>query len=429
MNCNTQNAKIASITEKTLIVGIDVGSETHYARAFDWRNYEYTKKPLEFSNTEAGFQTFKAWMEDIAEKHGKTAVIPGMEPTGHYWFALGKFLQDNGMKPVHVNPHHVKKSKELDDNNPNKNDRKDPKTIAALVNEGRFSYPYMPTGIYAEIRGLSNLRFQTQEELTRIKNRLARWFAIYFPEYKDVYRDLKATSGRMVLKEAPLPEDILKLGAEGVNQIWRDAKLRGAGMKRAKALVSAAGHSVGSKEAPEAARLELRNLLKDMDVYTARMEELLRNIEEKLGEVPYIDKLMEIKGIGLVTVSGFIAEVGDIGRFANPKQLQKLAGYAVVSNDSGKHNGESRISYRGRKRLRYVLYEAAISLFGKNEEFREVYEYYRTRKENPLKKMQSVIAVACKVLRVFYTILTKGVDYDAGKLMGDIRRPQTLAAQ
>ncbi len=163
MNCNTQNAKIASITEKTLIVGIDVGSETHYARAFDWRNYEYTRKPLEFSNTEAGFQTFKAWMEDIAAKHGKTAVIPGMEPTGHYWFALGKFLQDSGMRPVHVNPRHVKKSKELNDNNPNKNDRKDPKTIAALVNEGRFSYPYIPTGIYAEIRSLSNLRFQTQD--------------------------------------------------------------------------------------------------------------------------------------------------------------------------------------------------------------------------------------------------------------------------
>ena len=30
MNCNTQNAKIASITEKTLIVGIDVGSSTFY---------------------------------------------------------------------------------------------------------------------------------------------------------------------------------------------------------------------------------------------------------------------------------------------------------------------------------------------------------------------------------------------------------------
>lgn len=428
MNYNTQNAKIASITEKTLVVGIDVGSETHYARAFNWRNYEYSHKPLEFSNTEAGFLAFKAWMEQIAEKNGKNVVIPGMEPTGHYWLALGKFLQDNGMKPVHVNPHHVKKSKEMDDNNPNKNDKKDPKTIAALVNEGRFSYPYIPTGIYAEIRNLSNLRFQTQEELTRIKNRLARWFSIYFPEYKDVYGDLKAVSGRMVLRHAPLPEDIRKLGAEGVNRIWRDAKLRGAGMKRAKTLVEAAEHSVGSKEAPETARVELRNLLNDMDMYTTRLDGLLQLMEEKLKEIPYIDKLLAIKGIGMATVSGFIAEVGDIGRFKNPKQLQKLAGYAIVSNDSGKHNGESRISYRGRKRLRYVLYEAAISLIGKNAEFREIHEYYRTRRNNPLKKMQSVVAVACKAIRVFYAILTKGVDYDGKKLLIDIRRPQLQAA-
>ena len=82
----------------------------------------------------------------------------------------------------------------------------------------------------------------------------------------------------MVLQAAPLPEDIRKLGAEGVNRIWRDATLRGAGMKRAKTLVSAAEHSVGSKEAPEAARLELRNLLNDMDVYASRVEELLERV-------------------------------------------------------------------------------------------------------------------------------------------------------
>ncbi len=164
-----------------------------------------------------------------------------------------------------------------------------------------------------------------------------------------------------------------------------------------------------------------------MDVYASRLEELLQSIEEKLKEIPYVEKLMEIQGIGLVTVSSFIAEVGDIGRFDNPKQLQKLAGYAIVANDSGKHNGESRISYRGRKRLRYVLYEAAISLIGRNAEFRKIHEYYQTRKVNPLKKMQSVVAVACKILRVFYTILTRGVDYDAGKLVSDIRYPQLQA--
>lgn len=349
MNCNTQNAKIKSITEKTLIVGIDVGSETHYARAFDWRNIEFSKKPFAFSNDEAGFASFKAWLEDIKEKFGKTIVLPGMEPTGHYWFNLGAFLQDNGMKPVHVNPHHVHKSKELDDNNPSK----DPKTIAALVNEGRFNYPYIPTGVYAEIRSLYGLQVMTQEALIRVKNRIARWLSIYFPEYKDVYRSCDAISGVMVLKVCPLPADIVMLGADGVNKIWRDAKLRAAGMKRARPLVEAAKHSVGSTESPEAAKYEMELLLGDYEVYTKRLEELTEKIEVKLEEIPYVDKLLEIKGVGKKTVSGLIAEIGDISRFDNPKQIQKLAGYAIVACSSGKHKGESHISYRGRKRLRY----------------------------------------------------------------------------
>ena len=75
-----------------------------------------------------------------------------------------------------------------------------------------------------------------------------------------------------------------------------------------------------------------------------------------------------------------------------------------------------------------MLYEAAISLVGKNAEFKEIHEYYRTRKENPLKKMQSVVAVACKIIREFYTILTKGVDYEPMKMKSDNRRPQLKAA-
>lgn len=94
-----------------------------------------------------------------------------------------------------------------------------------------------------------------------------------------------------------------------------------------------------------------------------------------------------------------------------------------VENDSGKHNGKSQISHRERKHLRYVLYEAAILLIGKNEEFKAIHEYYIH-----LRKMRSIVAVACKILRVFYTTLTKGVDYDAGKLMGNIRRIQSQGA-
>ena len=135
------------------------------------------------------------------------------------------------------------------------------------------------------------------------------------------------------------------------------------------------------------------------------------------------EKLLEIKGVGLKTVSGFLAEVGDISRFSNPKELQKLAGLALVENSSGKHKGETTISRRGRKRLRYLLFEVAMSLVSKNREFASLHHYYTTRKVNPLKKMQSLMAVAAMVIRVFYAILTKGVDYNPAKMLGDIKRP------
>ncbi len=35
---------------KTLVIGIDVGSDTHYARAFNNRGIEYSKKPFRFYN-------------------------------------------------------------------------------------------------------------------------------------------------------------------------------------------------------------------------------------------------------------------------------------------------------------------------------------------------------------------------------------------
>ena len=424
MKSNTQNKKIKEVTEKTLVVGIDVGSEFHYARAFDWRGIEFSKKAFRFDNTELGFEEFKAWILHIQTEHDKDKVIPGMEPTGHYWFNLGKFLQDGGMRPVLVNPHHVKKSKELDDNDPTKNDRKDPKVIAGLIKDGRYMYPYLPDGIYADLRTASNLRFQIQSELTRIQNRISRWFSIYFPEYKDVYGNPDAKSGMMILKAAPLPEDIVTLGVDGVNQIWREAKLKAVGMKRAKILVSAAEHSIGNREGGTAARLEIRMLLEDYESRATRLQEIITLIESLVEQIPMAGKLLEIKGVGIKTVSGFLAEVGDISRFDNPKQLQKLAGLAIRENSSGKHKGETTITKRGRKRLRYLLFEVAMSLVSKNEEFAQLHRYYTTRPVNPLKNMQSLMAIACKLIRIFYVMLTMEVDYDPQKMMSDIRRPE-----
>ena len=46
-------------------------------------------------------------------------------------------------------------------------------------------------------------------------------------------------------------------------------------------------------------------------------------IEELVKEIPMAEKLLEIKGVGIRTVSGFLAEVGDISRFNNPYRFRK----------------------------------------------------------------------------------------------------------
>ena len=53
---STQNKKIEQVKETTMIVGIDVGSEKHYFRAFNWRGIELTRKPVAFSNSMEGIQ-------------------------------------------------------------------------------------------------------------------------------------------------------------------------------------------------------------------------------------------------------------------------------------------------------------------------------------------------------------------------------------
>lgn len=115
----SQNEKIAQVTEKTLIVGVDVASMTHFARAFDFRGIELGKI-IRISNDAQGFRLFKLWVNELKGKYNRDTVMVGMEPTGHYWFNFAQFLKDSGIRIVLVNPFHVKRSKELDDNNPTK---------------------------------------------------------------------------------------------------------------------------------------------------------------------------------------------------------------------------------------------------------------------------------------------------------------------
>ena len=62
------------VEETTLVVGIDIASEEHYARAFDWRGVE-VGKVMSFSNSREGFEKLKTWMEKLKKENKKEKIL------------------------------------------------------------------------------------------------------------------------------------------------------------------------------------------------------------------------------------------------------------------------------------------------------------------------------------------------------------------
>jgi len=414
----TQNEKIMSINEGTLVIGIDIAKDVQYARAFDYRGIELSKV-VSFENTADGFEIFEKWIKTLAKEKKKSSIVVGMEPTGHYWFNLGHFLKDIKVRIVLVNPYHVKRCKELDDNSQTKNDSKDPKTIAKLVIDGRYSEPYIPEGIYSDLRIAMDMRESISKNLNKVKNKVTQWLDKYFPEYNDVFSDWEGKAGLISLREFPTPEKVLSTGADKIVETWRKDIKRAVGIKRATKLVEAAKTSIGIRTGLRMAEKELEANLEQYELYLRQQEELEIEIEEMALQVPGVKEMITIKGVGIITAAGFIAEVGDIKRFVHPSQIQKLAGLNLIENSSGKHKGRTSISKRGRSRLRALLFRVIMPVVAKNNEFKVLHEHYTSRKENPLKKKQSLILLCCKLIRVIFTIVNKQVEYNPQKLIKD----------
>jgi hypothetical protein len=288
--------------------------------------------------------------------------------------------------------------------------------------------PYLPEGLYAELRGLSMHRDQLSEDRIRQLNRLHREMKIYFPEYKDAFGKIDGAFCLEVLKKAPFPEDIKKLGTDGIKQIWHDAKLRGRGYSKAGEIVRYAAESVGIMSGIEASRRKVKWIVDTILSIEKELSEVEEDLKRKCMEIPHAENLLMISGLGENTLTGILAEIGDITRFDDVKEIQKLSGLGLVACSSGKHKGETKISHRGRKRLRYWLFQAGKSVVSHSAEFKELHAYYTTRTENPLKKMQSLIVIACKILRVIYAILKNGTTYEPQKMVADIRRTEKAQA-
>jgi len=423
-----QNEKIEIINEGTLVIGCDIAKATHVARAFDFRGIE-RGKALHFDNTQNGFNKLVLWSKKIMIDNNKSDVMFGVEPTGHYWLCLSQFINESKMaQMVLINPSHTKKAKELDDNSPTKDDHKDAKTIAKLMIEGRYSFAHIHTGEYAELRAGMSQRQQLQNVLSTVKGRITTWLDRYFPEFASVYKSYEGKAALAILKHFPLPQDILRPKTEAEMDIWRKQVIRNAGVKKALALEVAARQTVGLKSAHEFARMEIDYLLVQYELINEQLTTLMTKIEAVLARLPEAKAMLDIPGVGVITVAGFLAETGDLKNYRHWRQIIRLAGFNLKTNSSGKHRGKTTITKRGRPELRALLYRCVLALIANNPEFKALHHYFITRKENPLKKMQSMIAICGKLIRILFSIGRNQSIYRPEKAFGELSQKENQAA-
>ncbi|MDP1421181.1 IS110 family transposase [Peribacillus simplex] len=426
MNYN-QYHKISQITSETLIVGVDIAKHNHVARAQDFRGLELGKTCF-FENTKAGFHLFLDWITQLVKRCKLNQVIVGMEPTGHYWLNLAHLLKENNIKFVSVNPLHVKRSKELDDNSPTKNDVKDAKVIAQLVKDGRYAEPTIPRGIYAELRVAKKIRDLLNVDLQVVQAQVHNWLDRYFPEFLTVFKSWEGKAAIHFLKLEALPHELVKYTDEELLLSLRQVVKRSIGLKKIRALKEAANPSSGIRQGAAMAKLELRALLEKYDFIQMKFEEIDHQLDQLLDHIPGVTKMLEVSGIGRDTVAGFFAEVGDLRDYQHPRQIVKLAGLSLKENTSGEHKGQTKITKRGRKKLRALFFRAAMILVAKNKAFKALHIYYTTRSHNPLKKMQSLIALCNKLIRILFSIGKKQFTFQEDKMLKDIPHMATFVA-
>jgi transposase len=409
-----QNQLIQRITDQHLVVGVDIAQQLHVARAVNYRGI-VLGDPISFGNQEEGFNRLSQWIKNLLRTQNLGSIIVGMEPTGHYWLNLAKWLSDQDIEVVLVNPHLVKKNKENRDNTQSKSDIKDALVIADMVKNGYYSFTRTNAETFEQLRVLMSNRDVVVKRLVSTINQLHRWVEIVFPELRQVFKDITCKAAIATLRSFPTPDELCTLQPQDIITKWRELMKRHAGIKKALLLIDLAKCTVGTKQAINAHKLHLKQLLEEYDLATTQLKTIEQEAILVLEKIPYAKKLLAIKGISAITLAGILGEAGDLSGFAHGNTLLRHAGLHLAEASSGKWKGQIVLSKRGRSGLRRFLFMATMNLAINNPEFKTIHA--NNVKVKKLKKMKSIMKLCGKLARILVGIARNGSAYTPEKVL------------
>jgi len=160
---------------------------------------------------------------------------------------------------------------------------------------------------------------------------------------------------------------------------------------------------------------ELETLRLQQELKSLRMvREHILEVEKELGRLSTSDRwraqathVMQLPGVGIVVTMTILAAIGDIRRFATPKQLVGYAGLGAGVHDSGQTHRDKGITKSGRKELRWALVEASWQAIRSNAKLRAQYDELCKRKH----PNQAIVAIARKLLVTLWYLLSRNESY------------------
>jgi transposase len=176
---------------------------------------------------------------------------------------------------------------------------------------------------------------------------------------------------------------------------------------RAKELISNAKISIGAEQDYAAAR-RIRSLVSRI----ANQEQLIdEEIEEmsKYCSGEELEILTSFTGIGIYSAVGLLFIIGDVNRFEASKKMSSYIGVHPVIGDSGDGKKAPRMSKRGSKEARVILFNVAKSAIVDNEMIKELYEGYL---EKGKCGMSALGIMMHKIFRIIYGMLKNRQKYD-----------------
>ncbi len=174
----------------------------------------------------------------------------------------------------------------------------------------------------------------------------------------------------------------------------------------------------------EYARILGKSSIKRLGQHIALLDKQLLSIEKEIekavGQNPEIkakvDKIVKIKGLGLISTITVLAECNGFALIKNQKQLVSYAGYDVVENQSGKRTGKTRISKKGNSHIRRILHMPAFNVVRYDQ--KPFKSFHDRLLDNGKTKMQAYVAVQKKLLVLIYTLWKKDEEYLGNETKG-----------